>query len=218
MSCSVTIKNLSAARNGDLLYEGISFNVSHKEKIAIIGPNGCGKTTLLEIIAGLQTPHSGSFELFHHPITSTKEYAPFRQMIGYLFQDSDNQFLSPVVKDDIAFSLFARGMEKEEVVKRVEIVMEDLDIAHLADKIVYNLSGGEKKLVALAGVLVTEPKVMLLDEPTNGLDKAMQLKLINILKKIDKSIIVVSHHQEFIDSLVDVIYEITPTGLIRHER
>lgn len=217
MSCSVTIKNLSASRDGELLYKGITFNVSHKEKIAIIGPNGCGKTTLLDIIAGLQMPSDGTLELFHNLITKPKEYEPFRHMIGYVFQDSDNQFLSPIVKDDIAFSLFAKGMDKEEVKKRVEMVMEDLDITHLKDKIVYNLSGGEKKLVALAGVLVTEPKVMLLDEPTNGLDHSMQIKLMDILKKIDKSIIIVSHHREFVESLVDTIYEITPTGLISHK-
>ena len=217
MSCSVTLKDISYEQNEKVLYENISLNVSHKEKIAIIGPNGSGKTTLLDDIPGIKPPKSGTLELFHTLIDSKKCYKPFRQMVGYLFQDSDNQFLSPVVKDDIALSLFAKGLDKDEVQKRTEMIMEDLGISHLGEKIVYNLSGGEKKLVALAGVLVTEPKLMLLDEPTNGLDYNMQLKLVEILKKIDKSIIIVSHHKEFIESIVDKIYEITPDGLISHK-
>lgn len=213
MSCSVTIKKLSYKDGANTLYQNIDLNVTHKEKIAIIGPNGCGKTTLLNIIAGLQEKHSGSLELFHNIIESEKDFKPFRDMIGYLFQNSDNQFLAPIVIDDVAFSLLSGGMNKQEALLKARMMLDDLGITHLKDKIVYNLSGGEKKLVALAGVLVTEPKLMLLDEPTNGLDLNMQLKLVEILKNIDKSIIIVSHNRDFIDSIVDNIYEITPTGL-----
>lgn len=213
MSCSVTIKNLSYNDGANTLYQNIDLNVTHKEKIAIIGPNGCGKTTLLNIIAGLQEKHSGSLELFHNIIKSEKDFKPFRDMIGYLFQNSDNQFLAPIVIDDVAFSLLSGGMDKQEALLKARMMLDDLGITHLKDKIVYNLSGGEKKLVALAGVLVTQPKLMLLDEPTNGLDLNMQLKLVEILKNIDKSIIIVSHNREFIDSIVDNIYEITPKGL-----
>jgi len=213
MSCSVTLKKLSYQNGGNTLSQNINLNVTHKEKIAIIGPNGCGKTTLLNIIAGLQEKQSGILELFHNAIETQKDYKPFRSMVGYLFQNSDNQFLAPIVIDDVAFSLLSAGMEKEEALLKAHMMLKDLDIAHLKDKVVYNLSGGEKKLVALAGVLVTEPKLMLLDEPTSGLDLNMQLKLVEILKNIDKSIIIVSHDKEFIDSIVHKIYEITSEGL-----
>jgi len=213
MSCSVTLKKLSYQNGGNTLSQNINLNVTHKEKIAIIGPNGCGKTTLLNIIAGLQEKQSGILELFHNAIETQKDYKPFRSMVGYLFQNSDNQFLAPIVIDDVAFSLLSAGMEKEEALLKAHMMLKDLDIAHLKDKVVYNLSGGEKKLVALAGVLVTEPKLMLLDEPTSGLDLNMQLKLVEILKNIDKSIIIVSHDKEFIDSIVHKIYEITSDGL-----
>lgn len=213
MSCSVTLKNLSYENGGENLCKNINLNVSHKEKIAIIGPNGCGKTTLLDIISGLKTKCDGVLELFHEEINSQKDFKPYRELIGYLFQNSDNQFLAPVVIDDVAFSLLSSGMSKDEAYLKARMMLKDLDIAHLEDKIVYNLSGGEKKLVALAGVLVCEPKLMLLDEPTNGLDLKMQLRLVEILKSIDKSIIIVSHNREFIDSIVDKIYEITPDGL-----
>lgn len=214
MSCSVSIKNLCTSREGVRLYENVCLDVSHKEKIAIIGPNGCGKTTLLEMIAGLRALDEGSLELFHQPMQTPNDFKTMRHLIGYLFQDSDNQFLAPVVEDDVAFSLLASGVSKEEARLKTAMMLQDLGISHLAKKIVYHLSGGEKKLVALAGVLIMEPKLMLLDEPTNGLDHAMQVRLVDILRKIDKSIIIVSHHKEFIEQVVETVYEITPTGLI----
>lgn len=214
MSCSVNIKKIATKREGVQLYHNVNLDVSHKEKIAIIGPNGCGKTTLLESIAGLRTLEEGTLELFHQPMQHINDFKAMRHLIGYLFQDSDNQFLAPIVEDDVAFSLLAGGISKEEARLKTAMILEDLGISHLAKKIVYHLSGGEKKLVALAGVLITEPKLMLLDEPTNGLDVSMQVRLVEILAKIDKSIIIVSHHQEFIESVVDKIYTLTPNGLV----
>jgi len=214
MSCSVTLNKLSYENGGNTLCQNIDLNITHKEKIAIIGPNGCGKTTLLDIIAGLKQKKSGSIEIFHNVIENEKDFKPIRDLVGYLFQNSDNQFLAPNVLDDVAFSLLSGGMGQKEAMIKANMILKDLGIEHLKNKIVYNLSGGEKKLVALAGVLVTEPKLMLLDEPTNGLDYKMQLRLVEILKKIDKSIIIVSHHKEFVDSIVDKVYEITPEGLV----
>jgi cobalt/nickel transport system ATP-binding protein len=188
-------------------------DISHKEKIAIIGANGCGKTTLLETIIGFCALEKGEIEIFHQRIASREDFKNIRHMVGYLLQDSDNQFLAPIVEDDVAFSLLAQGMDKNEARVKTDMILRDLGISHLAKKIVYHLSGGEKKLVALAGVLITEPKLMLLDEPTSGLDFDMQLKLVEILEKIDKSIIIVSHDKEFVESAVDKIYKISPDGL-----
>ncbi|MDR1008475.1 MAG: energy-coupling factor ABC transporter ATP-binding protein [Campylobacteraceae bacterium] len=215
MSCSLNIKNISVERDGKELLKNISLNVSHKEKIAIIGPNGCGKTTLLETIVGFSPIKEGSIELFHQKISCGNDFKSIRHMVGYLLQDSDNQFLAPIVEDDIAFSLLARGVGKNEAKAKTDMMLNDLGISHLAKKVVYHLSGGEKKLVALAGVLITEPKLMLLDEPTSGLDFSIQLKLTQILKKIDKSIVIVSHDKEFVESVVDKIYKISPDGLKR---
>lgn len=213
MSCSVTIKNLTIKRDNNILHQNINFNISHKEKIAIIGANGSGKTTLLETIAGLHFPLDGSLELFHKSVTNKKEYEAFRHLVGYLFQNSDEQFLALYVQDDIAFSLLANGVSEEEAKIKTEWIMNELNISHLKDKIVYNLSGGEKKLVALAGVLITEPKIMLLDEPTNDLDENVQNVLKEVLKKIDKSVIIVSHDKSFIEDVVDKIYLLDDNGL-----
>jgi cobalt/nickel transport system ATP-binding protein len=215
LSCSLNIKNVAIKRDGRTLCENLSLNVSHKEKIAIIGANGCGKTTLLETIVGFCALAQGEIEIFHEKIASRENFKNIRRMVGYLLQDSDNQFLAPIVEDDVAFSLLAHGADKNEARAKTDRILNDLGISHLAKKIVYHLSGGEKKLVALAGVLITEPKLMLLDEPTSGLDFDMQLKLTEILRKIDKSIVIVSHDKEFIEGVVDKIYKISPNGLKR---
>lgn len=213
MSCSVTLKQGSFTNDGFTICRNLDLHVTHKEKVAIIGPNGSGKTTLLDIIAGLRFLDAGTLEIFHHKVTCNADFKNLRPMIGYLLQDSDNQFLAPTVIDDVAFSLRCYGASAHAALLKAQMMLEDLGIAHLRDKIVYKLSGGEKKLVALAGVLICEPKLMLLDEPTNGLDQDMQLRLIAILQRIDKSIIIVSHNREFVDKVVDKIYTISTDGL-----
>jgi cobalt/nickel transport system ATP-binding protein len=214
MSCSVKIQGVSFSSKNQLLCKNINLQISHKEKVGIIGPNGCGKTTLLNIIAGIDSKDCGSLEIFHKKITSKEDYRAIRPMIGYLFQNSDNQFLAPRVLDDVVFSLRSAGVQEDEAIQKGMMILNELQISHLKDKIVYHLSGGEKKLVALAGVLVMEPKLLLLDEPTNGLDYSMQLRLVEILKEVDKSIVIVSHDTDFIDQVVDKNYKITPNGLV----
>lgn len=213
MSCSVNIKNMFIKRCGKILHKNINLDISHKEKIAIVGANGSGKTTLLESIAGLHFPLTGSLELFHQKVSTLDEYKQYRNKVGFLFQNSDEQFLAPQVEDDIAFSLLANGQSKQLAMQKTMLIMDELGISHLKNKIVYNLSGGEKKLVALAGVLIMQPQIMLLDEPTNNLDEKYQIILTNILKKIDKSIIIVSHDKTFIEQIVDKIYKLDENGL-----
>ncbi len=215
MSCSITIKNMTVKRGEKILYKDINLNVSHKEKIAIVGKNGCGKTTLLETIAGLHFPLIGSLEIFHNQIKNANEYKKYRHLVGYLTQNSDEQFLCPHVKDDIAFSLLARGINEEEAHIKTKMIMDEFGITHLKDKIVYNLSGGEKKLVALAGVLVCEPKIMLLDEPTNDLDSNIQEKLQTILKNMNQSAIIVSHDEEFVKEVSESVYKLELDGLCK---
>ncbi len=211
MSCTISLHNVGAKRGEKTLFEGANLHVGHKEKIAIIGPNGAGKTTLLEIMGGLRAPDFGHLELFHNEIKSAVDYAKYRSQVGYLFQNSDEQFIAPSVFDDVAFGLRARG--EADVESRVNEILKKLEISHLASKIVFHLSGGEKKLVALAGVLVCEPKIILLDEPTTALDFATQKRLARILGGLDVSEIIVSHDKEFIAELAQKIYYLTPSGL-----
>jgi cobalt/nickel transport system ATP-binding protein len=214
VSCSVELTNLSFKRLDREIFSGVNLRVGHKEKIAVIGPNGCGKTSLLECVAGLEKIGGGEIRLFHKRMESMEDYEPIRGEIGYLLQDADNHFLCPIVEDDIAFSLLAAGINRDEARERTFEMMRGLGIESLRGKVVYHLSGGEKKLAALAGVLIKEPRLLLLDEPTNALDYTYQLQLAEILAGLDKSVIIVSHNQEFIERVVNKIYTLSSNGLI----
>ncbi|MDR0664733.1 MAG: energy-coupling factor ABC transporter ATP-binding protein [Helicobacteraceae bacterium] len=206
MSCSLSIKNLALWRGETLLCESIDLSLAHKEKIAVIGHNGSGKTTLLETIAGLCPLKRGEIKVFDQDAIDLKN-------IGYLLQDSDDHFLAPIVEDDVAFSLLARGSDRKGAAEKTAEILSLLGIERLAKKIVYHLSGGEKKLVALAGVLIAEPKLLLLDEPTSALDYVAQLNVVEILKNLDISMIIVSHDREFLESIAHRFYALTPREL-----
>ena len=213
MSCTISLKNVCAKIGERTLFENLNLNATHKDKIALIGPNGCGKSTLLEIMAGLKAPSLGYIELFHHKISNLEEYKPFRRDVGYLFQESNDCFICPSVLDDVIFSLLSRGEDEDGASAKAEEILRELEIWHLKDEIVFNLSGGEKKLVALAGILVAEPKILLLDEPTTALDADMQRRIAAILKSLDVTQIIVSHDKEFISDVASVMYRLTKNGL-----
>lgn len=213
MSCTLSFKNISAKIGDRTLFSNLNLNAGHKDKISIIGSNGCGKTTLLEIIGGLRDPDSGEIEIFHNAILNLKEYQKYRHLIGYLFQNSDDQFICPNVFEDVVFSLLAVGVQRNIADKKAKEILKELDIWHLRDKIVFHLSGGEKKLVALAGVLVNEPQILLLDEPTAALDFDMQEKVADLLIKLDITQIIVSHDKEFISRVANKMYYLSKDGL-----
>ena len=208
MSCSVNLREISYENDIDVLLKNINIDLGHEEKIAIIGSNGSGKSTLLKIIAGLIPPKTGYVEIFHNKIQSLKEFKKYRSDIAYLPQDVSNHFLCPTVIEDVIFSLRARGELKDIALKKADGVLEKLHIAHLKERVILDLSGGEQKIVALAGLLILEPKILLLDEPTNALDEKSEKKIVNILNNIKKSMVVVSHHKSFIDSLTPTIYKL----------
>ena len=164
-------------------------------------------------MAGLKSPCGGHIELFHHKISNLDEYKPFRRDVGYLFQESNDCFICPSVLDDVMFSLLSRGEDEDGSRAKAEKILRELEIWHLKDEIVFNLSGGEKKLVALAGILVAEPKILLLDEPTTALDVDMQRRIAAILKSLDVTQIIVSHDKEFISDVASAMYRLTKKGL-----
>lgn len=208
MSCSVNLRKISYKNDKKELFKNIDLNLGHEEKIAIIGTNGSGKSTLLKIIAGLIEPTNGYIEIFHNKINSLKEFKNYRNDIAYLPQDVSNHFLCPTVIEDVIFSLRTRGVSKDEALKKADEILEELQITHLKDRIIFDLSGGEQKIVALAGLLILKPKILLLDEPTNALDEESEKKIVEILNSIKKSMIIVSHHKSFIDSLTPTIYKL----------
>ncbi|MCP4970599.1 MAG: ABC transporter ATP-binding protein [Arcobacter sp.] len=213
MSCSINLKNISYKTDTKKIFSNISLDVSHEEKVAIIGANGSGKSSLLKIIAGLLIQTEGELYLFHNKIDKLKDFKKFRSDLGYLPQDVSDHFLCPTVIEDVMFALRAKGIEKDEAYKQSINILKELGILHLENRNIYDLSGGEQKIVALAGILITKPKILLLDEPTNALDESAENKIIDILNSINKSMVIVSHHKTFIDRLTPTIYCLESSSL-----
>ena len=208
MSCSLNLRAVSYKNEDKEIFNDISLNLGHEEKIAIIGLNGSGKSTLLKIIAGLINPSSGHIEVFHEKMNNLKDFSKYRSDIGYLPQDVTNHFLCPTVIEDVVFSLRAKGVSKEDALNQGKQILQELQISHLENRVIFDLSGGEQKIVALAGLLILKPKILLLDEPTNALDEQSEKRIVEILNSIKKSMIIVSHHRSFIDSLVSKVYRL----------
>ena len=165
--------------DGNEALKGVSFKINHGEKIALIGANGSGKSTLLLEIAGALKVQSGKINL--------------NGTTGLILQDSDDQILMPSVIEDVAFNLVANGMKINEAHERAEKILRELEIEHLKNRAPHKLSGGEKKIVSLAGILISEPDLILLDEPTASLDLRARRRVINILREMDKAILLATH-------------------------
>lgn len=213
MSCSINLKEITYKTSTKEVFSNVTLNVSHEEKVAIVGANGSGKSSLLKIIAGLIEQKSGSVFLFHEQMNNLKDFKSHRSDIGYLPQDVSDHFLCPSVIEDVMFALRTKGVQKDEAYNSAITMLEELGIKHLENRNIYDLSGGEQKIVALAGILITKPKIILLDEPTNALDEASENRIIEILNSIKKSMIIVSHHKTFIDRLTPSIYRLNKEGL-----
>ena len=215
MSCSINLKELSYETSSKEVFKNVTLNVSHEEKVAIIGANGSGKSSLLKIVAGLIKQKDGGVFLFHNEMNSLKDFKDYRSDIGYLPQDVSDHFLCPTVIEDVMFALRAKGEKKDDSYSKACNILDELGILHLENRNIYDLSGGEQKIIALAGILITKPKILLLDEPTNALDEDAENRIINILNSIKKSMIIVSHHKTFIDKLAPTIYKLNNSGLNR---
>jgi len=190
----------------------INVTMTAGEQIAIMGANGSGKSTFLSILNALIYPTSGEFYAFGNLVkeeafTSLEDNEfgrYFRKKVGFVFQNPDIQLFSSTVVDDIAFGPLQLGLPREEVKKRTEEVMSMMDISNLRERAPHTLSGGEKKKVCIASILSVNPEVLLLDEPTAGLDPRTQLWLIELLQdlaKAGKTIITATHDLDIIEQI-----------------
>ena len=187
---------------------GLDFIVNQGERVSILGANGCGKTTLLKHLLGVLVPKDGSVKVFG--VDPGKEYKKIRERIGVVMQDVDEQILGPTVHDDILFAPLNYGMERARAESLVKKVIERLNIESIQGKIVHYLSGGEKKKVALAGALVMEPDLLILDEPFTGLDPASRRDLIKTLNELNRekgiSFIMTLHEVDLVAEVTDILY------------
>jgi cobalt/nickel transport system ATP-binding protein len=180
---------------------GVDFELYAGERVAILGANGVGKTTLLEMIVGLNTPTSGRIAAFGKERHRERDFREVRARAGLLFQDSDNQLFCPTVLEDVAFGPLNLGRPGHEALKIARRTLDDLGISDFSERITHKLSGGEKRLVALATVLAMEPDVLLLDEPTTGLDDATEQLLTDYLLSLPLAMVFISHDAAFVERL-----------------
>lgn len=207
------LKNISYSYLGKFeALKGISLAISEGEQVSLIGTNGSGKSTLLSIMDALVFPTSGEFLAFGRPVDeevfdslAESEFRTyFRKRVAFVFQNSDVQLFSSTVFDEIAFGPLQLGMTSEEVADRVEDVIDFVEISKLRDRAPHTLSGGEKKKVCIASVLATNPEVLLLDEPTAGLDPRTQLWLIELFQELGrtgKTIVVATHDLDTVEQI-----------------
>lgn len=185
--------------DGKSVFDGLNCQFVRGERAGLMGPNGCGKTTLFHLIMGLLKPASGTIEILGKPVATEKDFVWVRRKIGLLFQDSDDQLFSPTVLEDVAFGPLNQGKTRREAILTARKTLADLGLEGFEDRITYRLSGGEKRLVSLATVLAMEPEVLLLDEPTNGLDDRTKEMIKDILGRIELSYLLISHDLDFLD-------------------
>ena len=187
------------------------------QHLLIVGPRGSGKTTLFHIIMGLLKPLSGTVEVFGKTREAEADFIEVRRRMGLLFQDADDQLFSPTVLEDVAFGPLNLGQSRDEALAVARETLDFLGLNDFEDRVTYKLSGGEKRLVSLATVLAMEPEVLLLDEPSTGLDSTTKDKLVKILNTLKLSFILISHEFDFLSQTARHIYTMEG-GRIRFDK
>ena len=163
---------------------GVSLQIREGEHLAVIGPNGCGKTTLIRHLNALLLPASGNVKVGGFDTNDPKHQADIRSLVGMVFQNPDNQIVGMTVEEDIAFGPENLRLPTTEIKKRVAEALHRVGIPELASRNIENLSGGEKRLVAIAGVLAMQPRYIALDEPAAFLDPAATKRVLDIIDKL----------------------------------
>lgn len=203
----IELKDISYnyASDSKPVLQHINFTIG-KERVGLVGPNGCGKTTLFHIIVGLLQPSSGHILFRGRLVQSQEDFKKLRKDVGFLFQSSDDQLFSPTVLEDVAFGPLNLGFSADDSRDIAVTTLNKLGLQGFENRITHKLSGGEKKLVALATTLSMEPELLLLDEPTNNLDSATRSRLIEILNNLHLPHIIISHDWDFLAETTSSLY------------
>ena len=195
--------------DGTVALRDVSFRIGHGESVGIIGANGAGKSTLLQHLNGVLKATSGEIRIGDFPLTAATLPA-IRRTVGMVFQNPDDQLFMPTVYDDVAFGPLNLGLRDEQLEKKVLDALSAVGAAELRDKPPYNLSGGEKKRVAIATVLAMSPDILVMDEPTSGLDPFARRQLMGLLGAFTHTRIFTSHD-------LDMVLELCTRIIILHD-
>jgi len=211
LAAAYELQNISFAYDGIPALRGLSLVIEQGERIALLGANGCGKSTLLRILDGLCFPAQGSVrfsgDALEPAALERQDFAlSFRRRVALVFQNPDVQLFNPTVFDEVAYGPLQLRWPRDQVIQRVDETLTLLGISALRDRPPYRLSGGEKKKVALASVLVLDPEVLLLDEPTSTLDPRSQSQLVDLIqawKGSAKTVITATHQLDIVEDIAD---------------
>lgn len=228
------VQNVAYSYNDVVALDGMTLHIKRGQRVVILGANGSGKSTLLRILDGLYFADSGAVSVFGEALTEARlqdeEFAfQLRRRVALVFQNPDVQLFSPTVFDEVAFGPLQLRWPTDEIRRRVEETLNQMDIAHLKDRSPHRLSGGEKKRVALASVLILDPEVLLLDEPTVALDPKSQSQVIDFLASWSggaKTVVTTTHDLGIVEDISDYCYifqhgriaaEGTPSEILSNE-
>jgi cobalt/nickel transport system ATP-binding protein len=195
---------------------GLDFVVERGERAVILGPNGCGKSTLLFHILGLLEPQEGDVSVLG--VNPARHFSKIRERIGVLFQNVEEQIIAPTVWDDVSFSPRSYGHPEAEVEGLVTAALQCVGIEHLKHKVCHHLSGGERRKVALAGALVLNPELLVLDEPFEGLDPASRTELCELLNRLHRergvTLVMATHDVNVVPVMADRVFILLRGGEI----
>lgn len=220
---NIRFEQAEARFEGRTVLEPLTLELTER-RIGVIGLNGSGKTTFARMINGLVQPVTGHVTV--NGFDTIKDGGKVRGLAGFIFQNPQNQLILPILKEDIALGLTSRRLSKAEKEAAVIAVLTRFGIAHLADRRVHELSGGELQLAAFASVLVTKPEILIMDEPTNQLDLRNRGLVDRTIRGLDENLVVISHDLELIGNFDRVLLfhqgrlaaDGSPTEVIAHYR
>ncbi|HLG97518.1 MAG TPA: energy-coupling factor ABC transporter ATP-binding protein [Bryobacteraceae bacterium] len=187
--------------DGTRALDGVNFTLQAGETVALLGANGSGKTTFVLQLNGILLGQ-GLVSVCGLAVNQ-ENLAAVRSKIGMVFQDSDEQLFMPTVLEDVAFGPLNQGSSREEALEKAKTALRQVKMEHAADKAPYHLSAGEKRKVALAGVLAMQPEILVLDEPTTFLDPPGQVHLLHLLQELPQSKLIVTHNMRFATALAE---------------
>jgi cobalt/nickel transport system ATP-binding protein len=189
--------------------DGIDLRIERGERVALLGANGSGKSTLLKLLDGIIAPSAGTMRALGRDVAAVADGHDsfrFHREVGLVFQDPDIQLFSATVFDDVAFGPLQLGLSHDEVQAACDLALSQMDIAHLANRAPFELSGGEKKRAAIASVLSLQPEVLLLDEPTASLDPRTKWVLVDLIHRLGQSgrtMVIATHELEIVPLVAD---------------
>lgn len=212
--CIFELTDVSYAYQNQTALDGLSLRIRRGERVALLGANGSGKSTLLRLLDALYFPGKGELKAFgevlsEDALVDDDTNFSFRRRVGLVFQNPDVQIFNPTVFDEVAFGPLQLGWPRDRILRCLDEILTRFAISHLQDRAPHRLSSGEKKRVALASVLILEPEVLLLDEPTASLDPESQGEVIRFLiesRNTGRTIVTATHDLDIIEDIADFVF------------